>query len=105
MKRLSILITASLAALPLIAAAQTVNAPGGQAATALPPDVSAPDPTASTRKSRLARKATAKSPATSRNTEPGVNADTAVTKGPNVANTGQTQPRGTTPDTPTKKAE
>lgn len=104
MNRLTSFVAASLAALPLVAAAQTVNAPGGQAATALPPDVSAPDPNASTR-SRAARRGSRSPVSTDRNTEPGIAEDTAVRKGPNVGNVGQTQPRASTPDTPTKKAE
>ncbi len=107
MYKLTALLATSLAALPLIAAAQTVNAPGGQAATALPPDVTAPTNGSTMTKPSTRSKKTSRSNSnsTGRNTAPGINADTAVSNGPNVANTGQTQPRSNTPDTPTRKAE
>ena len=108
MRTLVTLITGTLAALPLIAAAQTTNDPGGQASTALPPDVTAPS-TTSTPKAHTTHMKRPKNSnsalATDRNTEPGVNIDTATKSGPDIANTGQTQPRGSTPSTPSKKAE
>ncbi len=110
MNRLFTVISTSLAAMPLIAAAQTSSAPGGQASTATSSETTATTATTAapmpqTHVTRSKRRARSDASTTDRNTEPGVNTDTAVTKGANVANTGQTQPRGSKPDTPTKKAE
>lgn len=106
MQRRFLLIGAGLVALPLLATAQT--AVPAAAAAAPPTAASVPNTTVPKHRPRPQRgkRIVDRDASTSdRNSEPGIVADTAVRHGPNVANTGRTQPRGSAPDTPTQKAE